>query len=52
MSKTRQRCAVVKLEKKKISQSSQTVTVIVSNNYSKISGKMGFTIEDKASILN
>jgi uncharacterized protein YuzE len=41
MSKKRQRCAF------RFWQSSQTVTVIVSNNYLRISGKMGFTIEDK-----
>jgi hypothetical protein len=49
MSKKRQRCTGVNLENKfSISAKFTDVTVIVSNNYSRISGKMGFTIEDKA----
>jgi hypothetical protein len=32
-------------------QSLQTFTVIVSNNYPRINGKMGFTIEEKAFLL-
>jgi hypothetical protein len=33
-------------------QRSQTFTVIVSNNYSRIGGKIGFTIKDKALVIN
>jgi hypothetical protein len=33
-------------------QSLRTFLVIVSNKYARISGKMGFTIEDKALIIN
>jgi hypothetical protein len=33
-------------------QSLRTFPVIVSNNYPRISGKMGFTIEDKALMIN
>jgi hypothetical protein len=48
MSKKRQRRAVVHLENNfSIPQSLQTFTVIVSNNYPRITGKTGFTIEDK-----
>jgi hypothetical protein len=47
MSKKRQRCAGINLENKfSIRQSLQTFIVIVSNNYSRISSEMGFTIED------
>jgi hypothetical protein len=47
MSKKRQRCAGVNLENKfPFRQSLQTFTVIVSNSYPRISGEMGFTIED------
>jgi hypothetical protein len=33
-------------------QSLRTFAIIVSNNYPRISGKMGFTNEDKALIIN
>jgi hypothetical protein len=33
-------------------QSLRTFPVIVGNNYPRISGKMGFTIEDKALTIN
>jgi hypothetical protein len=46
----RQRCAVVNLENKFFRQSLQTFTVIVSN-YPRISGKMGFIIEEIAFLL-
>jgi hypothetical protein len=39
----KQRCAAFNLEK--------IFTVIVSNNYLRISGKMGFSIGDKALLL-
>jgi hypothetical protein len=43
----------VNLEKSfRFQQSLRTFPVIVSNNYPRISGKMGFTIEDKALIIN
>jgi hypothetical protein len=50
MSKKRQRCAVVNLENN-FRQSLQTFTVIVRYNYVRISGKMDFTIEEKAFLL-
>jgi hypothetical protein len=43
---------VVNLEKKfQFRQNLRTFPIIVSNNYSRISGKMGFAIEDKALII-
>jgi hypothetical protein len=51
MSKKRQRSAVVNLEIR-FRQSLRTFTVIVGNNYARISGKMGFTIEDIAVFIN
>jgi hypothetical protein len=33
-------------------QSLRTFAVIVSNNYPRISSKMGFTVEDKALVIN
>jgi hypothetical protein len=44
MSKKRQRRAAVNLENNFFILAKFTVTVIVSNNYRRISGKMGFTI--------
>jgi hypothetical protein len=47
MSKKRQRCAVLTYKTAfRCRQSLQTFTVIVGNNYPRISGKMGFTIAD------
>jgi hypothetical protein len=51
MAKKCQRCAVLNLESNfSISASLQAFDVIVSNNYSIISDKIGFTMEDKALI--
>jgi hypothetical protein len=53
MSKKRQRCAVINLEKNfPISAKFTDFTVIVSNSYPRISGGRGFTIEDKALNIN
>jgi hypothetical protein len=46
MSKKRQRCAVINLENNL--PISPKFTDTVSNYYPRISGKMGFTVEDKA----
>jgi hypothetical protein len=50
ISKKRQRFAVVNLENNFLI--SAKFTVILSNNYPRISGIMGFSIEDKALIIN
>jgi hypothetical protein len=49
MSKKLQQCVVVNLENN--FSISAKLTVIVNNNYPRISGKMGFTIEEKAFLL-
>jgi hypothetical protein len=49
MSKKLQQCVVVNLENN--FSISAKFTVIVNNNYPRISGKMGFTIEEKAFLL-
>jgi hypothetical protein len=49
MSKKRQQCAVINLQNNFSTffiLSLETFTVIVSNNYPKISGKIGFVIEN------
>jgi hypothetical protein len=51
MSKKRQRSAVVDLEIR-FRQSLRMLTVIVGKNYARISGIMGFTIEDIAVFIN
>jgi hypothetical protein len=49
MSKKHQRCAVPNIENNfSISAKFTDVYYIVNNNYSRISGKIGFTIEEKA----
>jgi hypothetical protein len=49
LSKKRQRCTVINLENN--FSISAKFTVIVSNNYPRISGKIGFTIEEKPILL-
>jgi hypothetical protein len=51
MSKKRQPCAVINLENNLPISPKFTDTVIVSKYYLRISGKMGFTIENKALII-
>jgi hypothetical protein len=51
MSKKHQQCAVVNLNNNYSILQTFTVTIVY-NNYSRISAKMGFSIEDKALITN
>jgi hypothetical protein len=51
MSILKQRCAAINLQKTfRFRQNLQTFTIIV-NNHPRISGKMGFTSEEKAFLL-